>query len=159
MAEQHVNGHSANRPGVAIVTGGASGIGLAITKLFASQGSRVAILDLNQEAGLQVAAETASAFPQATVHFERCDVSSWADQKAAFASVYDKFGRIDVVMANAGISEQGATSLAALGRDTLEEPSLRTLNVNFVGIVYCKSYFALSCSTSLIFCSSYRKGG
>jgi len=132
-----VNGHSIAGPKVVIVTGGASGIGLAISKLFASRGSRVAILDVNLEASRRAAAEVAAAFPRAAVHFERCDVSSWESQKVAFGFVYRTFGRIDVVVANAGISEQGATSLAALGRKTLEEPSMRTLNVNFVGVVYC----------------------
>ena len=122
---------------VAVVTGGGSGIGLAITKLFASRDYQVAIFDVN-ESGRQVAAEVASEFPKATIHFEKCDVSSWESQKAAFSSVYSKFGRIDVVAANAGISEQGATNLGALGLTTLEEPSLKTFNVNFVGVVYCE---------------------
>ena len=137
MSEQ-TKSHSLAGPRVAIVTGGASGIGLAIVTLFASQDSKVAILDVNLETGRRVAAEVGSLFPKATVHFEKCDVSSWENQKAAFGAIYEKFGRVDIVVANAGISEQGATSITALGRETLEEPSLRTLNVNFVGIVYCE---------------------
>jgi len=132
------NGRSLAGPRVAVVTGGASGIGLAIGKHFASQDTRVAILDVDLEAARRAAAEILSAFPAAAVHSVRCDVSSWEEQKVAFSSVYQTFGRIDVVAANAGVSEQGATSLAALGRETLEEPSLRSLNVNLVGVLYCE---------------------
>ncbi|KAK4240724.1 hypothetical protein C8A03DRAFT_41741 [Achaetomium macrosporum] len=121
-----------------VVTGGASGIGLAITRHFASEGHRVAILDLNAASGPGVAASVAREFPQSAVSFHQCNVSSWDEQAAAFGRVFREHGgRLDVVVANAGVSEQGATTLVRL--DEKEEPSppkMTTVEVNLVGAIY-----------------------
>ncbi|EAQ92137.1 hypothetical protein CHGG_00372 [Chaetomium globosum CBS 148.51] len=134
-----------------IVTGGASGIGLAVTRHLAAQGHRVAILDLNAAAGPAVAAEVAAEFPRAAVSFHPCDVASWDEQAAAFRQAFAELGgRLDVVVANAGVSEQGATSLVRLplgggvegegpgeGEDEgPTRPSVATLQVNLLGTVY-----------------------
>lgn len=142
----------ANHRKVAVVTGGASGIGRAMARYFVNQHyGHVAILDVDSGAGPRVAAEiaeapaTAGARPSPTrVRFLQCDVASWASQTAAFAQVHEQCGgRIDVVMANAGISEGGESSLvaAALGRGEdaarpPSEPSMRTINVNLLGGIY-----------------------
>ncbi|KAK3376043.1 hypothetical protein B0T24DRAFT_572633 [Lasiosphaeria ovina] len=127
-------------PKSVIVTGGASGIGLAMSRHFASSGHRVAILDVNGDSGPATAAAVAAEFPQARVSFRKCDVSSWADQAAAFEHVYrDHGGRIDVVMANAGVSEQGATTLVHRldeEEDSPSPPNLATININLVGTIY-----------------------
>lgn len=147
---------STTGPKTVIVTGGASGLGLAMARHFAAQGDRVVILDVNAETGAAAAAEVSSssssaAHPQATaVSFRKCDISSWDSQAATFKAVYhqEAGGRIDVVMANAGISEQGASSLLAWDEGEGEEdeptqPRLRTLDVNLVGTIYCKYVIAL----------------
>ena len=122
-----------------IVTGGASGIGLAMSRHFASQGQRVAILDVNAEAGPGVAAAVAAEYPAAAVSFRKCNVASWDEQAAAFKQTYDEHGgRIDIVMVNAGISEQGATTLVDLAEETPSPPMLRTLDVNLIGTIYCE---------------------
>ena len=143
-----------NSARVAVVTGGASGIGRAMARYFVEQQyGRVAVLDIDAHNGpkiaeeLQSAAQSFNSGHNATpkVQFFTCDVASWTSQADAFAAVYKSCGgRIDVVMANAGISENGESSLVAealgtLGRASDEppsEPSMRTLHVNLVGTIY-----------------------
>jgi NAD(P)-dependent dehydrogenase (short-subunit alcohol dehydrogenase family) len=119
-----------------IVTGGGSGIGLAMARHFASEGHRVAILDLNSESGVKVAAELSTEYPSSAVSFRKCDVSSWDEQAAAFKDIYETHGGVDVVMANAGISEQGSTTAIDLSEETPTEPRLGAIKVNLIGVVY-----------------------
>ncbi|KAF5584213.1 glucose 1-dehydrogenase 2 [Fusarium subglutinans] len=99
-----------------VVTGGASGIGLAITRHFAAQGHMVAVLDVNSKTGPDVVAEVAEAHPQAKLSFKWCDVSSWEGQYAVFDQVYREHGdRIDIVIANAGISDPVVGALDCVG--------------------------------------------
>jgi NAD(P)-dependent dehydrogenase (short-subunit alcohol dehydrogenase family) len=86
---------------VAIVTGGASGIGRATAFLFAHEGATVAIADVNQAAGQQVADEIARAGGR--VFFETVDVTSAADCRRLVVRTILDFGRIDVLFNNAGI--------------------------------------------------------
>ena len=84
---------------VAIVTGGASGIGAGIAKRFAQEGARgVVVADLHAEPAQQVAAaigENAIAV--------RCDVSREADIQALVAATRERFGQVDIFISNAGI--------------------------------------------------------
>ena len=79
----------------AIVTGGASGIGRATAELLASRGARVAALDLNPD---QVADPVVGI---------RCDVTDDESVRAAVAEAAERFGRLDIVINNAGIGAQG----------------------------------------------------
>ncbi|RYP13298.1 hypothetical protein DL767_010819 [Monosporascus sp. MG133] len=119
-----------------VVTGGASGLGLAMTRHFAAQGYRVTILDVDEESGFAVETEVSQQHPRAAVAFKKCDISSWQNQASAFKEAHQQAGRIDVVMANAGISEQGKSNLAALDEDEPSEPRLRILDVNLRGTIY-----------------------
>ncbi|KAK8084896.1 hypothetical protein PG997_006167 [Apiospora hydei] len=119
-----------------VVTGGSSGIGLAMARYFASKGQHLYILDLSTETGEAVAKQLSSEFPGATVSFRKSDVSSWDELSRAFKDIYASRGRIDVVMANAGISEHGSSSLLAQEEDEPSQPSLKTLDVNLTGVVY-----------------------
>ncbi|RYO91565.1 hypothetical protein DL763_004946 [Monosporascus cannonballus] len=119
-----------------VVTGGASGLGLAMTRHFASLGYGVTILDVNEESGLAVATEVSQQHPRAIVAFKKCDISSWQNQASAFKEAHQQAGRIDIVMANAGISEQGKSNLAVLDVDEPSEPRLRILDVNLTGTIY-----------------------
>ncbi|KAF3765623.1 putative short chain dehydrogenase/reductase [Cryphonectria parasitica EP155] len=120
----------------AVISGGASGIGLAMSQYFASMGYNVAIFDVNIEAGRRVVSELASESPSAKVVFKSCDVSSWQSQADNFKEVYTEFGRVDVVCANAGISERGSSALASIEDDEPKEPDLKSLSVNLSGVIY-----------------------
>jgi NAD(P)-dependent dehydrogenase (short-subunit alcohol dehydrogenase family) len=99
---------------VALVTGGASGIGAAIADRLADGGAQVAVLDLN---------------PSGTPHFGvECNVADDASVRSAVDAVVRKFGRLDVVVNNAGIGAQGDIS----ANDDAEWH--RVLDINVVGI-------------------------
>jgi 2-hydroxycyclohexanecarboxyl-CoA dehydrogenase len=87
---------------VVVVTGGASGIGLGVSRLFAANGHPVAMLDMQDEA---LARETAAlAGAGGRVLACRVDVSDRTQIDAAYAKVREAFGPIAIVVANAGIS-------------------------------------------------------
>src|SRR5215813_8106728 len=79
-----------------LVTGGASGIGEAIVRSFHAQGSKVAMLDYNEEAGRALAAKLGEG-----VHFEHCDVRDIASLQAAVRRASDAVGPIGVLVNNA----------------------------------------------------------
>ncbi|MGC9380726.1 SDR family NAD(P)-dependent oxidoreductase [Streptomyces sp. MH13] len=85
----------------AIVTGGASGIGGAITKLFVARGARVVVVDLQEEAGEALAREMGE-----SVVFLRGDVSDRTVADRAVATAAERFGKLDVLVNNASVSRQ-----------------------------------------------------
>ncbi|WP_225825333.1 SDR family NAD(P)-dependent oxidoreductase [Streptomyces naphthomycinicus] len=102
---------------VAVVSGGASGIGAAATAALLARGVRVAALDLKPD---EVAAPAVGI---------ACDVSDDTSVRDAVADVAERFGRIDIVVNNAGIAAQGTVA------DNDDDEWLRVLNVNVVGMV------------------------
>ena len=99
-----MNQHPALSPGrAAVITGGASGIGLAAAKRFAAMGMRVAIADIDAERLDKAAAELGSA----DVVTVKADVSRRDDVEALKTQVYDAFGEVAVLMNNAGIGDGG----------------------------------------------------
>ena len=87
------------RDKVAIVTGGASGMGAATARLFAREGAKVVVADLMEDEGRAVAAEIGAA-----ARFQKLDVASEADWDAAVADTLAAWGRIDILINNAGVS-------------------------------------------------------
>src|ERR1700719_4230130 len=85
----------------ALITGGAGGIGRATALLFASEGAAVGIVDLNQEAGQEVAREISTAGGRAI--FERADVTRPADCRRVGERTVHEFGGIHILFNNAGI--------------------------------------------------------
>ncbi|WP_373523774.1 SDR family NAD(P)-dependent oxidoreductase [Aquiflexum sp.] len=109
-----------------VITGGASGIGLAITNLFVKKGFRVFFLDYNKENGKSTEGSLKNQEGNAT--FLQCDVSSLNDVKTAFDQIPDK---IDVLVNNAGISHIGNLET------TSEEDLDRLFQVNVKGVFNC----------------------
>jgi NAD(P)-dependent dehydrogenase (short-subunit alcohol dehydrogenase family) len=87
---------------VAIVTGGASGMGAATAKLFAAEGARVVVADILEQEGKTVSKEIAGAGGEA--QFQNLDVTSEANWEAVVAETQSTFGRIDILVNNAGVS-------------------------------------------------------
>ncbi|MDX1384629.1 MAG: glucose 1-dehydrogenase [Thermoanaerobaculia bacterium] len=86
---------------VAIVTGGASGMGLATVERFLAEGARVVCGDLNEEAGRRLASRPEAG--AARLRFERVDVAVESDVEALVAAALSSFGRLDVMFNNAGV--------------------------------------------------------
>ncbi len=91
---------------IAMVTGGGSGIGLAVARAFAREGAEVAILDLDAAAATAAAKKCG-----ATALGLACDVTKPEQVKAAFDAVCAAFGGVDIVVSNAGAAWQGAVGL------------------------------------------------
>jgi NAD(P)-dependent dehydrogenase (short-subunit alcohol dehydrogenase family) len=109
---------------VAIVTGGASGIGRAVTELFAAEGAQVVMADVADQEGQAVAAGLDG------VAFRRTDVSDADEVQALVDLAVDRFGGLDVMVNNAGIS----SSFRRFLRDDLRDFD-RVMGVNLFGVI------------------------
>jgi len=89
----------------AVITGSGAGMGEGIARLFASEGARVVVSDRDETSGVAVAASIVSEGGQAI--FERADVRVEADCRALIEHAVEVYGRIDVLVNNAGISPRG----------------------------------------------------
>ena len=95
---------------VAIISGGARGMGAAHARAFVREGARVVIADVLDDEGRALAAELGD-----TVHYEHLDVTSQSEWEAVVAATIDAFGTVDVLVNNAGIG-----NMAAIDKYTLE---------------------------------------
>ena len=87
---------------VAFITGGASGIGEGTARRFAQEGASVVLADVQNEQGERVRSEIEAAGGQAL--YVECDVSDPASVEAAINAAVERFGKLDIVFANAGIN-------------------------------------------------------
>lgn len=113
------------RDRVVIVTGGAKGIGAGCSQVFAREGGRVAIFDLDEKAGASLAAELTAAGGEA--RFYRCDVSDLAGFEAAIEQVVLDWGRLDCLINNAGVHPP-AMSIDETSLESVE----RLMRINFL---------------------------
>ncbi|QKG25497.1 3-oxoacyl-ACP reductase [Actinomadura verrucosospora] len=111
---------------VAVVTGGASGIGLATARRFAAEGAKVVVADVDETAGKSAADEVGGLFV-------KVDVTSEDDVQALYRTVQDACGRIDVAFNNAGISPPDDDSILETGLDAWK----RVQDVNLTSVYLC----------------------
>ncbi len=118
---------------VAVVTGGASGLGRAAAELLINSGATVVIFDMNVSAGEQVVAELGASL----CHFMQLDVSNGPDVEVAFATILENLGRVDICVNCAGIGiaaktvdREGQPHSLDLYRKVIEVNLIGTFNVS-----------------------------
>lgn len=114
---------------IAIVTGAGQGLGAAISRAYAREGAKVAVIDLGLEAAERTAAEIRAAGGEALAI--ACDVADRAQVEAMAARVNDAWGRVDILVNNAGI-----TRTAMLHKMTPEQWQ-QVLAVHLTGAFNC----------------------
>jgi 3-oxoacyl-[acyl-carrier protein] reductase len=114
---------------VAIITGAGSGIGEATALEFVKEGAKVAICDINEESAQSVSDKCKSTGGEAEAY--KLDVSNKAMVDDVFQKVKERFGRIDILINNAGITKD------ALSLKMAEEQWDAVLNVNLKGTFLC----------------------
>ncbi|SES36809.1 3-oxoacyl-ACP reductase [Actinokineospora terrae] len=114
---------------VAVVTGGASGIGLASVRRLASEGAKVVVGDIDPSSGRKAAEEVDGLFVQV-------DVTSEDEVKALFQAAADTYGSVDIAFNNAGISPPEDDSILTTGLDAWR----RVQDVNLTSVFLCSKY-------------------
>lgn len=113
----------------AIITGGGSGIGQAISRLFASEGAHVNILDIDLDNAISTAEEIIKDGGEATAI--KCDISNHDEVKNVVAKIKSDNSKIDILVNNAGIAHIGNVE------DTTPEDLDLIYNVNIKGVYNC----------------------
>ncbi len=116
---------------VAIVTGGASGIGRAIVELFIKEGAKVVVADLNEQLGHEVV----NSLDNGQAVFVKADSSSATDNKKIVDAAIESFGALHIAVNNAGIGGDAAT----VGEYKIEAWN-KVIDINLNGVFYGMHY-------------------
>jgi len=119
---------------IAVITGGADGIGKAASTRFAAEGATVIIWDLNQEKGLMLAATLNG--EGLNVRFMKVNIADYAAVEKATLEVIAEFGRIDILINNAGITKDSTL------KKMTPEMWQAVLDVNLTGVFNCTKHIA-----------------
>lgn len=114
---------------IAIITGGAAGIGKAGAQRFAQEGATVVIWDMNEESGNETVAQINAESGKA--EFQKVNTASFDDVTAATNKVIEKHGQIDILVNNAGITRD-----ASFKKMTPEQWQ-QVIDVNLTGVFNC----------------------
>jgi len=109
---------------IAIITGGSAGIGAATAIKFAQEGAKVVIWDVNETKGTELAQQIGGIFA-------KVNTANYQEIEDAAKSVYDQFGRIDILINNAGITRD--STLKKMTPDQWQQ----VIDVNLSGVFYC----------------------
>lgn len=112
---------------VALITGGASGIGMATAKLFARHGARLVIADIQDKAGLAVCEELNAQMKATYVH---CDVTHEPDVEKAVDAAIDLYGKLDIMYNNAGVIGSSVLPIIQSDKSNFE----KVMSVNVTGV-------------------------
>ncbi|MFT5166787.1 MAG: 2-keto-3-deoxy-L-fuconate dehydrogenase [Saprospiraceae bacterium] len=114
---------------VAVITGGGSGIGEAIAKVFARQEAEICILDIHKENSEAVVEQIKAADGKA--HFYECNIANHKEVAAVFEKIYQTHKRLDILVNNAGVAHIGNVEM------TTEEDMDRVYKINVKGAFSC----------------------
>ena len=114
---------------IAVVTGGADGIGRATAMRFAQEGAVVVIWDMNEEKGKQTVAEINAAGGKAS--FLKVNTSNFAEVEAASKKVVEQYGKYEILINNAGITRDSTL------KKMTPELWQQVIDVNLTGVFYC----------------------
>ena len=114
---------------VAIITGGSAGIGAATATRFAAEGAQVVIWDLDETRGVEMVEKLTA--EGGKVVFAKVNTANYAEIEAATKVVVDQFGKIDILINNAGITRD--SSLKKMTPELWQQ----VIDVNLTGVFYC----------------------
>lgn len=119
------------REKIAVITGGASGIGAAGTIAFATEGATVIILDVNEKAGMLLASKLNN------VMYINTDISEEDSVRSAFKVIEEKYGRVDVLYNNASVFLGGRDGILGNIEENIWK---KVLSINLDGTYHCTKY-------------------
>jgi len=120
---------SAIKDKVTLITGGTKGIGLGIAHMLLQQGTKVAITGRDESSVQHVAADLNKEFPGMALGLA-CDVRSYESQQQAVKAIVDRWGKLDVLVANAGVGHFGP--IDSLTPEQWQE----TIDINLTGVFF-----------------------
>ncbi|KAI5077346.1 hypothetical protein GOP47_0007170 [Adiantum capillus-veneris] len=136
---------------VAIITGGASGIGEASVRLFVQNGASVVIADVQDEKGLELAKELCSD----TVVYKRCDVTQESDVEALVDFAIKKWGKLDIMFNNAGILGKSLTKeVSTMDMDDFDHVMLVNTRGMVLGVKHASKAMLQTKTKGSIICTS-----
>ncbi|MCD7776429.1 MAG: 3-ketoacyl-ACP reductase [Firmicutes bacterium] len=121
----------------ALVTGGARGMGRAISLYLAKNGFTVAALGTKDAEGVAPFIDELTSYGEDNTYI-KCDISKEEDRKAAIDAFYDRYGRLDVLVNNAGVAPTVRADLLEMTEESFD----RVLNVNLKGTFFFTQYAA-----------------
>ncbi|KAK4726339.1 hypothetical protein R3W88_031256 [Solanum pinnatisectum] len=120
---------------VAIITGGASGIGAATARLFVQHGAKVIIADIQDDLGNSLVKQIDT---EQTIIYVHCNVSIESDVKNVVDATVAKFGKLDIMCSNAGALGKPISSILDVDHDIIKD----VFDVNVVGAFFCAKHAA-----------------
>ncbi|KAK6773245.1 hypothetical protein RDI58_028483 [Solanum bulbocastanum] len=120
---------------VAIITGGASGIGAATARLFVQHGAKVIIADIQDDLGNSLVKQIGT---EQTIIYVHCNVSIESDVKNVVDATVAKFGKLDIMCSNAGVLGKPISSILDVDHDIIKD----VFDVNVVGAFFCAKHAA-----------------
>jgi len=119
---------------VAIITGAGSGIGRATAVLFAKEGAKVVVVDIDKKAGEETVRIIRSNGGEAI--FVQADVSKATDAERIVKTTIEEYGKVDILFNNAGVWVRGIDTVV----DAPEEEWDRVININLKSVFLCSKY-------------------
>ncbi|KAL3532135.1 hypothetical protein ACH5RR_005656 [Cinchona calisaya] len=128
---------------VAVITGGASGIGESTARLFVKYGAKVVIADIQDDLGHSVIKDITSKYSNnqedSSISYVHCDVTKESDVEIAVNTAISKYGKLDIMFSNAGIADgQVNQSILSANYDNFK----RVFDVNVFGSFMCAKHAA-----------------